>query len=712
MRLKEHYLQQHVFNIIEYTRRNVFLTGKAGTGKTTFLNDFTRKTTKKYIIVAPTGIAAINAGGVTIHSMFGLPLTTFVPTYEAVDLNECINIPHLLPHFKYRKDKLKLLRNLEILIIDEVSMLRADLLDMVDLALKSARRSSLPFGGVQLLMVGDLYQLPPVVKPAAERILTGYYASPYFFESKALNSTDFITVELKTVYRQTDERFISLLNAIRNGDKNNIDFELLHSRYQPDFEPQDDYIYLVTHNHLADTINSRKLAALPGKGSTMKAIVSGDFKEHLFPNDPALLLKPDAQVMFIRNDTSEEKRYYNGMLAKVLRLSETTVTVRITESQQELTVEREVWENKKYFLDENREIKMEVAGSYEQFPFRLAWAVTIHKSQGLTFDRVIVDAGQSFTSGQVYVALSRCRTLEGIVLKSSIWAGNILRDNRINDFHQRTDAALLLEDIYETEKNDFAVAKLLQQISISVLASEMETWLAEGNKSSVISNEEVLKAADPMRASLAGLEQTYAKFEKFVQQANDWTLIEAKSAGAVHYFFDQVNTQLYIPLSGFYSTTKGVKGLKGYNNVTRGFLDEIKAYLENIQAACLLEKKLFSGKKEIILPKEVPAKPSHLVSFDMLEQGKTPEEIATERRLTVGTVYGHFAKVASAGALDIKKLFSAEKINRFRDRAATAQWTSLGEAKSALPEFEFYELRVLMSYYPTVGSGSKVVSNK
>lgn len=697
---------QHVFNIAEYTRRNIFLTGKAGTGKTTFLNDFTKKTAKKYVIVAPTGIAAINAGGVTIHSMFGLPLTTFVPTYETVDLNESINIQHLLPHFKYRKDKLKLLQHLEILIIDEVSMLRADLLDMIDMALKTARRSALPFGGVQLLMVGDLYQLPPVVKPAAERLLSDHYPAPYFFASKALNSTDFITVELKTVYRQTDARFITLLNAIRNGDKSNIDFHLLNSRYQPDFEAQETYIYLVTHNYLADAINLRKLEALGTTGRQFKAIVSGDFKENLYPNDPELLLKSGAQVMFIRNDTSEEKRYYNGMLATIIRLSDENVTVQITESQKEITVEREVWENKKYYLDENREIQMEVAGSYEQFPFRLAWAVTIHKSQGLTFDRVIIDAGQSFTSGQVYVALSRCRTLEGIVLKSPISAASILRDDRITDFHSKTDAASILEDIYEQEKNDFAVAKLLQQVSISGLASELETWVAEGKKSTAISDAEFLKTADPLAASFAGLEETYAKFERFMQQTEDWQLITSKSMGAVGYFFDGVYAGIYTPLFSFSQTIKSVKGLKGLVSSTQALMEALREYLETLETTRLLDQPLCKEKKEIRAIEKAAKKPSHMESLDMLNEGKSPDAIASLRRLTVETIFSHFSKAATAGKLDIRKLFTEDQTKRFQDRLATTQWGSLNEVKSLLPEFEYYELRVLMNHY-TAGQNKK-----
>ncbi|MBO9619360.1 MAG: AAA family ATPase [Niabella sp.] len=694
-----------IYNIIEFTQRSVYLTGKAGTGKTTFLNEFTKKTSKKYIVVAPTGIAAINAGGVTLHSLFGLPLTTFVPTIEPIDRNEAINIPQLIPHFKYRKEKLKLLQALEILIIDEVSMLRADVLDMIDLALKAARRSSLPFGGIQLLLIGDLYQLPPVVKQSSEGLLNRYYASPYFFDSKALQIAPFITVELQTIYRQNDPQFITLLNAIRNGATDQIDFKLLNSRYQPAFEPKEAYIYLVSHNYMADAINAKRLNALPEKGQQCKAIINGEFKEHLYPNDPELVLKPGAQVMFIRNDASEEKKYFNGRLAKVLKVEADKVTVLPDDSATEITVAREVWENKKYYLDDKKEIKEDIVGRYEQFPLRLAWAVTIHKSQGLTFDKVIIDAGHSFTNGQVYVALSRCRTLEGIVLKSAIPATAIFKDTRIADFHTATNASEKIEIIYEAEKNDFALGKLLRALGVAPLHTALEQWIKAGTESYIADQEDFVTVSEQLHNTCNQLETVFAKFEIFVarQSKSDapdkWELITEKSRGAAHYFFEQVHQQLFIPLKEHYSVTKSVKGLKTYNTATKALFDELQEYLGSLKSLHFLDQPLLTEQEDTVIETPVVKKPSHLISYELLEDGKTVAEIASLRNLAESTIYGHFAKIATTGIMDMEKLFSQEQINIFRKRFVVGQWASITDAKSALPAFEFHELRLLINHF-------------
>lgn len=698
-------MQEKIYNVIEFTNRSIFLTGKAGTGKTTFLNNFVKNTAKKIVVVAPTGIAAINAGGVTIHSMFGLPLTTFLPTTNPVDRNEAINIPQLLPHFKYRKDKLKLLQALELLIIDEVSMLRADVLDMIDLSLKSARRSSLPFGGVQLLLIGDLYQLPPVVREQSAAILNSFYASPYFFESKALQLLPFITVELRTIYRQNDPIFITLLNAIRNGDSRQINFELLNSRYQPLFEENDEYVHLVSHNYMAATINAKHLKELPAKPGVCKAIVNGDFKESMFPNDPEMILKKDARVMFIRNDKSEEKKYYNGRLATVVKVEADKITVLPDDAVAELVVEREVWENKKYFLDDQKEIQEDVVGSFEQFPLRLAWAVTIHKSQGLTFDKVIVDAGKSFTSGQVYVALSRCRTLEGIVLKSPIRSSNIFPDHRIAAFHDSTNASEKIDSIYEEEKNDFAISRLLQVISLSKVLAAMEDWMQAGEESKVLPDGPFTENAANTTSVLNELEATYNKFEQFIyHQAkaakNNWPIIENKSIGAVDYFFSKIKNNVFEPFKLYYSETKGVKGLKSYNEAARVFLEELENYLIQLKSSSLLDRKLFkqeAGAEPIRIT--VTKKPSHIISYELLEAEKTPQQIAEERNLSISTIYGHFAKVAAVGILNIKQIFSEEQLMKFKTAFDNSDLSSLTNAKQLLPDFEFHELRVLLNHF-------------
>ncbi|GAB3424540.1 helix-turn-helix domain-containing protein [Niabella aquatica] len=698
---------QHLFELIEHTNRSLFLTGRAGTGKTTFLQNFTQKTSKKFVVVAPTGIAAINAGGVTIHSMFGLPLTTFVPSTDFVDRNVAINIPNLLPHFKYRRDKLKLLRTLEILVIDEVSMLRCDVLDMLDLALRSARKSQQRFGGLQVLFIGDLYQLPPVVKQENEKVLYSYYRSPFFFEARALEGLDLLTVSLTKVYRQTDEVFLHLLNAIRDNDIEKVNFDLLHSRYQPFFEPEEFCVHLVSHNYMADAINKERLNRLEGRSRVYKAIVWGEFKPHLYPNDEALELKKGAQVMFIRNDTEEEKRYYNGKLATIVDLDENEIKVLPQDEKETLTITREKWENKKYYVDGENKIAEEVAGSYEQFPFRLAWAVTIHKSQGLTFDKVIIDAGRSFTSGQVYVALSRCRTLEGIVLKSKIPPHAIISDERIYSFQKQTDANDKIAGIVASEQYAYAGNKLLQQLDIQQLISEAEDWKQAIGDSSVLDSEKALQYAETVITQLKELGAVFEKFaawllhqlNQYTTLQGSWQAIEEKCKGAVKFFLDHISEKVFLVIKECYAETKGAKGLKAYNEVLKGFIEVAASYLSSLKEAKLLAVVLYEG-AAISVKTKVPKKPAHIVTYQLFEEGKTPAEIAQLRNITESTVWGHLARMAGAGVLDIEKLFPREQIRLFEDRFRKHAFKSLTEWKNALPgSFSYEEIRILLNHF-------------
>lgn len=706
--MNKHKFLEQLFNLIEHTNRSIFITGKAGTGKTTFLVDFIKKTRKKFVVVAPTGIAAINAGGVTIHSMFGLPLTTFVPSFDDIDRNEAINIQQLLPHFKYRGDKLKLLRTLEILIIDEVSMLRCDVMDMMDLALRSARRSQQKFGSVQLLLIGDLYQLPPVVKENSERILYNYYKSPFFFDATALNHVPLLTVELTKVFRQTDTIFLQMLNAIRDKDFDAIDFELLNSRYQPFFEPEDFYVHLVSHNYMANAINRKNIEAIPELSYIYDAIISGDFKEHLYPNDVALELKVGAQVMFIRNDSAELKRYFNGLLAKVSYLDNETVKVIVDGKNEELTIEREVWENKKYFVDANKKIQEDIVGRYEQFPFRLAWAVTIHKSQGLTFDRLIIDAGKSFASGQVYVALSRCRTLQGIILKSRITPAVILTDDRIASFQKETNAGERIIAILEEEKNKYAVEKLLNKLDVQWLKKELENWSKAATESRFLDDPNIETLMRELHKKTDDLIAVYKKFtqfasaktKQFLLTQNGWEQIEEKSGGAVNFFFEKVHLKIFNPLKEAYTSSKGGKGLKGYNDILKTLLEDLEEYLSNLKEAMLLNKALYVKKENDGLSVKVEKKPSHLISFHLFENGQSPAEIAAARAITTGTVLGHLAKMANVGVLDINRLFPAESINIFKENFAQHQFASVTEWKSVLPEsFTYDEIRILLNHF-------------
>lgn len=413
---------------IEQTDTNVFLTGKAGTGKTTFLKQLRKDSPKRMVVVAPTGVAAINAGGVTIHSFFQLPLSPYVPGMQFSESGR--------KQYSFSKEKKNILRSLDLLVIDEISMVRADLLDAIDSVLRRYKDHTRPFGGVQLLMIGDLQQLSPVVKESEVHLLKPHYETFYFFGSHALKQSRYVTIELKTIYRQTDEQFVRILNAIRERRTDNQLLSRLNERYIPGFkaEDADGYIRLTTHNHTAQQYNDQRLAALPTPAFTFKAEVKGNFNEALYPADALLTLKKGAQVMFIRNDESGQGRYYNGKIGHVQTVTASNIVVRCDDGAA-FNVEPSEWANSRYTLDEaTKEIREEVEGTFRQYPLRLAWAITIHKSQGLTFEKAVIDAAASFAHGQVYVALSRCKTLEGLVLASPVTASAIISDDAVADF--------------------------------------------------------------------------------------------------------------------------------------------------------------------------------------------------------------------------------------------------------------------------------------
>ncbi|MBB6371986.1 helix-turn-helix domain-containing protein [Chryseobacterium shigense] len=700
-------MNNHFFDLIEHTNRSIFLTGKAGTGKTTFLNDFVKKTRKKYIVVAPTGIAAINAGGVTIHSMFGLPLRTFLPTTDRIDGSLANNIADLMPHFKYRKDKLKLLREVEVLIIDEVSMLRADVLDMMDFSLRFIRRNNQRFGGVQMLFIGDLYQLPPVVRD--EHILKMCYQSPFFFDSLAVKDIPLLTIELTKVYRQSDEKFLEILNAIRDGDVANINFEDLNKRYDPDFKAgTESYVYLCSHNKMADEINQEKLDEIDLTVKTYEAKLFGDFKENQFPNEQFLELKIGAQVMFIRNDISGEKKYFNGKLGEVCALDDNEIKVILDGSEREITVKREVWEQKKYFLDTEKNIKEEVLGSFEQFPIKLAWAVTIHKSQGLTFDNVIIDAGKSFTAGQVYVALSRCRTLEGIVLKSKITPEVIFKDNRIMQFQGSTLANDNVEAILNREKYDYSIKKVLRTVNCLWFLHEVEEWNKLSVATKSIDHVKTNQLYLQLKHETVNLGKIFEKLERvisqkvnnFIENKEEWSDIESKTKGAVNFFFTEIRDKVFNPLKEFYAEIKGAKGLKQYNEEFRNWLEDTEEYLNSLKEIHLLETKLLDEKNDQEINMKIAKVPSQVLTFQLFEQGKTIGEIALERGLVKETVIGHLAKFAEQGLLDISRVITSDKIKAFEEEFYKNPHETLTEWKNALPnDFEFNEIRILINHY-------------
>ena len=425
---------QLAWQFIENTGTHLFLTGKAGTGKTTFLRELKAKSPKRMVVVAPTGIAAINAGGVTIHSFFQLPFAPYVPDTKFMSAQT---------FHKFGKEKINIIRSMDLLVIDEVSMVRADLLDAIDAVLRQYRDRHKPFGGVQILMIGDLQQLAPVVKEEDWQLLSPYYDTAFFFGSRTLRETEYVTIELKKVYRQSDSTFLNLLNKIRENTADESVLAELNKRYLPGFRPREEegYIRLTTHNYQAQQYNDRQLTALPGQPYSFRAKTEGTFPESAYPADEILTVKKGAQIMFIKNDSSGEHRFYNGKIGLVTDVCKDGIRVRGNGDAESFLLETEEWTNSKYTLNPvTKEITEEVEGRFRQYPVRLAWAITIHKSQGLTFERAIIDANASFAHGQVYVALSRCKSLEGLVLGSPLRQEAIISDDTIDHFTREVEA--------------------------------------------------------------------------------------------------------------------------------------------------------------------------------------------------------------------------------------------------------------------------------
>ncbi len=458
------------WDIVEQTNTNLFLTGKAGTGKTTFLKRLKAESAKRIVVVAPTGIAAINAEGMTMHSFFQLPFAPFVPdtTFNTQG-----------GQFRFGKDKIRVIRSLDVLVIDEISMVRADLLDAVDSVLRRFRRSNAPFGGVQLVMIGDLGQLAPVAKDEEWTMLSQYYDTPYFFSSRALRATRYAIVELKTVYRQNDRRFIDILNRVRDNRADSEVLAALNARYVPGFRPGDDegYIRLVTHNAQAQSVNARALAEIKGQAYDYEAEVSGKYPEMLYPTDATLTLKKGAQVMFVKNDSSADKQYYNGMLGRVDEIASDGFTVVAKDTGENIRVEPEEWSNSRYVVDEaTKEITEVVDGTFKQFPVKLAWAITVHKSQGLTFDKAIIDVQHAFSHGQTYVALSRCRTLEGLVLSAPLPQSAIIRDRSVDDFAVHAPEHTPTHEQLETLRRDYFIATLADLFEFRQIYTQTEKY--------------------------------------------------------------------------------------------------------------------------------------------------------------------------------------------------------------------------------------------
>lgn len=570
------------FNFVQYTNRNVFLTGKAGTGKTTFLHNIKKVSPKRMIVVAPTGVAAINAGGVTIHSFFQLPFGPFVPDKQ----NESKNIQ------KFSRDKINIIRSMDLLVIDEISMVRADVLDAIDDVLRRFKDRNKPFGGVQLLMIGDIQQLAPVVKDDEWAILREWYPSVYFFSSRALMMTQYVRIELKHIYRQKDSEFINVLNKIRDNAVDEDVLKELNKRYDPDFAQNapEGYIILTTHNHQAQAINQRKLSQINGKEHRFTAGTHGEFPEYSYPGEYELVLKEGAQVMFIKNDSSREKLYYNGKIGVVKRIDEDGIRVKCSGDEDDIIVEREEWQNIKYTInEETEEIQEEVVGSFIQYPLKLAWAITIHKSQGLTFDRAVIDANAAFAHGQVYVALSRCKTIDGLVLGSKLTARSIISDTTVLKY--TNDASKSQPDIDELERSKYEYQKELllelfdfnptiRQLSYCLkLYDENSGSLYEGLKDALEQvmahvNADLLTVSEKFRPQINRMLITEPEAEKNQQ-------LKERIIKAGKYYTEKINLEILPALEGINieCDNRSVK-----KNIVKA-LDKVKTDLK-IKEAC------------------------------------------------------------------------------------------------------------------------------
>ncbi|MGP1491785.1 MAG: helix-turn-helix domain-containing protein [Prevotella fusca] len=674
---------RNAWDFVEHTGISIFLTGKAGTGKTTFLRTLKEHSSKRSVIVAPTGVAAINAGGMTIHSFFQLPLSPFIPDTSIKN------------RFDYSKEKRKIMRTLDLLIIDEISMVRADLLDAIDSVLRRFREHDKPFGGVQLLMIGDLQQLTPVVTPEEEKVLQRYYDTPYFFGSKALRSISYVTIELTHVYRQQDSTFITLLNNIREGKATAADLQRLNERYSPTFLPEagSDYIRLTTHNRMAESYNEDQLRNLPSRACSFRAETDGNFPEYSYPADFNLTLKVGAQVMFIRNDNNG--RYYNGRIGHVTYVDNEKILVLCPGDEDAIEVEVETWENTKYTLNEKtKQIEAEVQGTFKQYPLRLAWAITIHKSQGLTFEHAIIDAQASFASGQVYVALSRCKTLEGLVLASPIGNAAIINDSRVSDYisHQTEQAEqsisalpALKEEYYRQlliELFNFNDIKTYEAALFRVLTE----FFFKFPKINAL-HKMTLSDLDTRVISISMKWENVIRRMTTVQLHEDEFKERIKKSAL--YFHSQL-TELFshmLEITKDIQTNNKTAAIRFENTYTdlqqtyhakRDLLEaimeegfSITTYLTAKQEAILNSLNDGTGnkrrKKKETTNTLKTVKPSTIdLTYNLFKAGKNVEEIAKERGLTPGTIQGHLIPYIQKGEIQIEHVIDKKKINTIK----------------------------------------------
>lgn len=752
---------QFTERFINQTNRSVFLTGKAGTGKTTLLRKIVDSTHKQTIIVAPTGIAALNAGGVTIHSFFQLPFGGFIPEfipppqYTAAVKFETKDT--LKRHFAFNGQRQQLFRSMELLIIDEVSMLRADLLDAIDWTLRNVRKNNEPFGGVQVLFIGDLLQLPPVVKNEEWSVLRNHYNGMFFFHAKVIQEQPPLYIELSTIYRQQDNDFIQVLNNLRNNQITEADAAILNRYVQPDFIPSEHegYITLTTHNRKADEINTTALNALEGKSFFYEAEIEGEFPQHLYPIDLQMELKVGAQVMFVKNDISFEKLFYNGKMGRIESLSAKEIFVHFPEENRTIEVQKYEWENIKYSIDENTgEITEEILGTFVHYPLKLAWAITVHKSQGLTFDKAVLDVSQVFAPGQAYVALSRLRGLDGLVLLKPISTNGLFNDQQVVAYAEQkadeTSLGIILEHgtmryLYQSlqqafDWNDLCTKWLIHENSYKLVGLKTEkakdkTWVT--HQSSTLQN--TMEPSRKFRNQLNSL---------FAHERPDWSHIHDRVQAAYDYFFK--------PLDGiYYSLLKRIAELQLIKK-TKQYVEELEELelltfdtIIRLKKVRLLTEALTAGReltkeltnvdeirnyriaKSAIIKQELREKPSLLdpqdiideneilplphnkkakkekkdrgttyeQTLELLQQGMAAEDIAKSRQLGIATIFNHFIYLIRQEKLELHEVMDEEKIRQLAEIVDGYEGTSLGPLKEQVGDrFTWEELKLYQAH--------------
>lgn len=701
---------------INSTGRHIFLTGKAGTGKTTFLKTLAHRTHKHMAIVAPTGIAALNAGGTTIHSQFLFPFGMFIPDRNYAEqpadftrqseFGEGANANWYTEAVLARRHPLnslrkQVLRSIDLLVIDEVSMLRADLLDAIDYRLRAARgnfRQS--FGGVQLLLIGDLYQLPPVVKREEESKLRQYYNSVWFFESKALQKDGFVYVELDRIFRQSDNDFINVLNNLRVNRPTREDFEFLNKYYYPPDEIFDTngIITLTTHNYRADDMNARSLRALDSESHFFAATIRDDFPESMYPVLAKLELRVGAQIMFTRND-SEEGIYYNGKLATVTSISGDEIKVVLDKSTR-YTLRKSVWENKKYRINpDTQDLEEEIAGTFEQYPVKLAWAITVHKSQGLTFDRAVIDVGQAFADGQVYVALSRLRSIDGLILRTKVDPAIVSTDKQIVTFDEQNNKPELLDSEMKIQQIDYLRREVNKTFDFETLIREIAKTGTDDNPDGKFEEKTMKPVLKQIKDALAEESGNTVRFRDQLRQLLDTgkhsDFLQRITKGREYYkalLWPQVRQ-----LAQHIEDTRSQKRVKGYLTGL-GEIDQLLSKkVEEVDKVFHLAESILGGterfdfkelnagrsaeRERILMETEKGKKPSkkkgkkkdpnapstHDISIEMAERGLTVEDIAKERKLVVSTIEGHLAKGIETGRISIFKFVQETDVEKISE---------------------------------------------